>query len=430
MDLRLQALAEELEKLTIYDVRQVAREVRAYTASGKKNEIINSILCFARGETDAKPLGVRGAPPKSDKFDERLVAEVREIRRDYLEKKEGGCNTLTVSDGKNSAGKPFCGYLESNGGDYTLYSDGGKVRVSQSFITRYGIRPGDKINGISKVFSDDGTRALSMLDTVNGGQPSLIKARRDFAALTRVYPDRRLNISGGNADAACRIIDVFAPLAYGQRVFISAPANGGKTTVLKKIAAHICDGYPQVRTVILLLGGKPEEIADFKRAFKNAELFTSDFGADENRNRTLATLAFEYAKRQVESGRDAVVLSDGLFAACGVEHAKKLLCSAINAEEGGSLTAITAVSQSSPDYLDAVSCANAFIALSGELLSARIYPAIDAKKCYANREEFLLDPDELKAANYLRRNMSAEGIIDVINSTANNEELIERYKNG
>lgn len=325
MDLRLRELTAELEKLTIYEVRQIAREVRAFTASGKKNEIIDSILRFARAEIDAKPLTVRGAPPKSDKYDERLVAEIREIRREYVEKKEGGNNVMSVSDGKNSVGKPFIGYLERDGGDYSLYSNNETVRVSQSFITRYGLKTGDKVKGTVKLFSDDGTRALSMLDTVNGGQPSLIRARKEFSTLTRAYPEKRLKVADGNADAACRIIDLFAPLAYGQRAFISAPANGGKTTLLKKIARSICANYPKIKLIILLPAGKPEDISDFRREFKNAELFVSDFGTDENENRTICTLAFDYAKRQAESGLDAVVLSDGLFAACGRSYAKTAL---------------------------------------------------------------------------------------------------------
>ena len=51
MDLRLRELTAELEKLTIYEVRQIAREVRAFTASGKKNEIIDSILRLDRKST-------------------------------------------------------------------------------------------------------------------------------------------------------------------------------------------------------------------------------------------------------------------------------------------------------------------------------------------------------------------------------------------
>lgn len=430
MDLRLRELTAELEKLTIYEVRQIAREVRAFTASGKKNEIIDSILRFARAEIDAKPLTVRGAPPKSDKYDERLVAEIREIRREYVEKKEGGNNVMSVSDGKNSVGKPFIGYLKRDGGDYSLYSNNETVRVSQSFITRYGLKTGDKVKGTVKLFSDDGTRALSMLDTVNGGQPSLIRARKEFSTLTRAYPEKRLKVADGNADAACRIIDLFAPLAYGQRAFISAPANGGKTTLLKKIARSICANYPKIKLIILLPAGKPEDISDFRREFKNAESFVSDFGTDENENRTICTLAFDYAKRQAESGLDAVVLSDGLFAACGRSYAKKLLCSAICAVEGGSVTAITTIAQGYPEYFDAVSSANALITVSQDLIDARVYPAIDAKKCYANREEVLLGTDELNAVNYLRRNADAEEIAELINGTADNNQIIDRYKNG
>ncbi len=53
MDLRLRELTAELEKLTIYEVRQIAREVRAFTASGKKNEIIDLRKTFNRARRTA-----------------------------------------------------------------------------------------------------------------------------------------------------------------------------------------------------------------------------------------------------------------------------------------------------------------------------------------------------------------------------------------
>ena len=84
MEEKLKSIYGKLDGMTIYEVRQIAREVRAQVVSGKKGDIIDSIMNYARGEAEAKPLTSRGAPPKSDKYDEKLVEEIRACRRSVL----------------------------------------------------------------------------------------------------------------------------------------------------------------------------------------------------------------------------------------------------------------------------------------------------------------------------------------------------------
>ncbi|MDE6586555.1 MAG: hypothetical protein K2K80_07740, partial [Clostridia bacterium] len=117
MQARLKEIADKLEKMTIYDVRQIAREVRAQVTSGQKGEIIDSILSYAKGEAEAKPLSPRGAPPKSAKYDEALVAEIRKVRGEYL---TGGSvnNVLSVADGAAENERDICGVLSYSDGEF------------------------------------------------------------------------------------------------------------------------------------------------------------------------------------------------------------------------------------------------------------------------------------------------------------------------
>ena len=432
MEEKLKSIYGKLDGMTIYEVRQIAREVRAQVVSGKKGDIIDSIMNYARGEAEAKPLTSRGAPPKSDKYDEKLVEEIRACRRSVLSGSDSSKIVLTVSDRESESMRSdvtACGYIQCAGGEYNLVSQDLNATVAPLYLTRFSLREGDKITGTVR-YLNDGTSALIGVDAINGKTPSEIKRRKTFASLPREYPSERIVLSKDSSDAALIICDLFAPLALGQRVYICSSPNGGKTSALKKIALGICAKYPQFSTVLLVIGGKPEELSDLNRSFPSSEKFLTDFGTEPLKNAQIAELAFEHAKRRAELGEKVILFADGLVETVGAELAKKLLCNACNAEELGSLTVISTLSRSLPDYASILSTANAVLSLSPELAAMHVYPSIDAKSSYSSREETLLTADELSAANVLRRKFSTEEILEIVKSCGDAGQITEKYKNG
>lgn len=111
-----------------------------------------------------------------------------------------------------------------------------------------------------------------------------------------------------------------------------------------------------------------------------------------------------------------------------MEELKKLTCCACNAEEGGSLTVVYSLTQNFCGFDEMIDSANAVITLSADLAQSRIYPAIDAKKCYSGVED-KLTCGERNAANAMRAKLSAEQIISLFKS-ANYNDIIDNYKNG
>ena len=182
--------------------------------------------------------------------------------------------------------------------------------------------------------------------------------------------------------------------------------------------------------MLLVIGGKPEELSDLNRSFPSSEKFLTDFGTESLKNSQIAELAFEHAKRRAELGEKVILFADGLVETVGAELAKKLLCNACNAEELGSLTVISTLSRSLPDYASILSTANAVLSLSPELAAMHVYPSIDAKSSYSSREETLLTADELSAANVLRRKFSTEEILEIVKSCGDAGQITEKYKNG
>jgi transcription termination factor Rho len=169
-----------------------------------------------------------------------------------------------------------------------------------------------------------------------------------------------------------------------------------------------------------------------------------------------ANLTLEYAKRQVEAGKDVVILMDSITrltraynAVCNsgrtlsggldpqaIVEPKKFFGAARNVEGGGSLTIIATVLVDTGSRLDDViyeefkSTGNMEIVLSRELAERRIFPAINIKSSGARKEELLLSENELNAAARLRsmlgRELNEENLLSSMAKTKNNGEFCEK----
>ena len=253
-------------------------------------------------------------------------------------------------------------------------------------------------------------------------------ADRKFSSLTHIYPDKLLTLDGSTE---ARIADFFAPLVLGQRVFVTGGGKSGKTTCIKSVARAICADYHDIECIFLMLNARPEEVTHFERSFTGAEFFAATFDMPEAKQSSEAMLAFESAKQKVEEGLNAIIFVDGLFDGyISLDAIKKFLFCACNAEEGGSLTIIATLPENYSGISNILNTASSIIALSDELSKQRIFPAIDAKRCYLDREGALRSEDEISAVRNICKKFSAEQIIELFKTTNNNEEIIEKYKNG
>ena len=81
-----------------------------------------------------------------------------------------------------------------------------------------------------------------------------------------------------------RVIDLVAPLGFGQRALIVAPPRTGKTVLLQKITSAIATNHDDVKVIVLLIDERPEEVTDFKRNTpESVEVVASTF--DEHASR-------------------------------------------------------------------------------------------------------------------------------------------------
>ena len=155
--------------------------------------------------------------------------------------------------------------------------------------------------------------ALVKVDSVAGMSPDDARNRPKFENLTPLFPDQKLalEIPGDPANVTARIVDLISPIGKGQRGLIVSPPKAGKTTVLKQIAHSIEANNPDVHLMVLLVDERPEEVTDMRRSVKG-EVIASTFDRPADEHTQVSELAIERAKRLVESGRDVVIVLDGI----------------------------------------------------------------------------------------------------------------------
>ena len=104
---------------------------------------------------------------------------------------------------------------------------------------------------------------------------------------------------------------MIAPIGRGQRGLIVSPPKAGKTLLLKSIANAANTNYSDLHIIICLIGERPEEVTDMKRSVKG-DVISATFDEPVENHTRVAELALERAKRLVETGRDVVILLDGI----------------------------------------------------------------------------------------------------------------------
>ena len=182
------------------------------------------------------------------------------------------------------------------------------VYVSSSQVRRFGLRIGDRVSGAVRA-PRDAEKYWGMLrvDAVNGVDIETARRRPVFGDLTPVHPDELINLESDPKNLSQRLINIVNPIGKGQRALIVSPPKAGKTMLLKHIANGISANYPDILLMVALIGERPEEVTDMRRSVKG-EVISSTFDEPTENHTHVAEMALEIAKRQVETGRDVVIL--------------------------------------------------------------------------------------------------------------------------
>jgi transcription termination factor Rho len=350
------------------------------------------------------------------------------------------------------------------------------IYISASQIRRFNLRVGDMIGGQARRPKENERYwGLLKVEKVNGEPVEKLGQRVDFDSLTAVYPDAQIILSTDKDTLTNRMIDLVAPIGFGQRALIVSPPKAGKTWLVKDIIKGIAMNYPEkgkgkakkVHVMAVLIGERPEEVTDIIRTMdtvseKMGEVAASNFDeapADQTR---VGELALERARRLVESGRDVVIVLDSItrmaraynlalptsgrtlsggFDPMALFPAKKFFGAARKIEGAGSLTIIgtclvdTGSRMDDLIYEEFKGTGNMELHLDRKIADRRIFPAIDITKSGPRQDELLFGMEKLKKVNTLRRMIDLMNddektltLIDRLSKSENNDEFLDSLK--
>ena len=332
------------------------------------------------------------------------------------------------------------------------------VFVTQQQIRRHALRTGDIIEGPIRDPRDrDRFFCLGNVNTVNGKEPGVAARVVHFENLTPTFPTRRIVLETEATEYSTRVVDIFTPIGFGQRGLINAPPRVGKTVLLQKIANAITKNHPEAMLIVLLIDERPEEVTDMQRNTK-AMVLSSTFDEEPQHHVNVAEMVIEMSKRQVENGRDVVILLDSITRlarayntvqphsgkiltggvdALALHRPKRFFGAARNIENGGSLTILATSLLDTGSRMDEVifeefkGTGNMELVLDRGLADKRIFPAIDIEKSGTRKEDLLLDPLELEKTWALRRILADAGaesamksVLNSIKKTRSNPEFL------
>lgn len=249
------------------------------------------------------------------------------------------------------------------------------VYVSNAQIRRFQLKNGDLITGKTRPQREnDRYCAMLYITEINGVMPEDMQQRAAFEALTALPPEKQLKLGDDKeAPAALQLIDLAAPIGFGQRALIIAPPRCGKTALLRNMAASIHENHPDAHIISLLLGERPEELYAARKELPGQVVYATFDEPVENQVR-VSELALEHALRLVEQKKDVVLFVDSLTSLCrayndaapqnarmlqgglaagAVNKPKRLFGAARNVQEGGSLTVIAVMTAETLSPLDA-----------------------------------------------------------------------------
>ena len=369
------------------------------------------------------------------------------------------------------------GDYEEGGGILELHPDGyGFLRnanfqpstkdiyVSMAQIRRFGLRTGDYIKGkIRPQREGDKYAALLYISSVNDVPEEEAFNRPLFDELTPVYPSRRISLESKDAKSYpdMRLIDLIAPLGFGQRGLMLCPPNTGKTDIMKHFATVVCENYPDANVLMLLIDVNPEDVTMLRDSVP-CSVLASTFDQTPEAHLRLSEIVLERAMRLVEQQKDVVLIVDsltrlakiyttaaaqqgrslpGMVNPSSLFRAKRLFGAARACKEGGSLTVLAAMDISTGSKVDDSvveefkGTANMALTLDQNVSRAGVTPALNLQLSYTKNADILLDDRQKEGLSLIRTMLGSTSssvaipqLVSMMDKTDTNSALLLKMK--
>ena len=339
------------------------------------------------------------------------------------------------------------------------------IYVSMAQVRRFSLRTGDLVVGKVRPQRDgDKYSAMLYITEVNGLPADAAANRPAFDDLTPCYPHEHISLEvegDKNEFIDMRLIDLIAPIGFGQRALIHCPPAADKARLLSAIAnaASIC--HPDAVVMTLLLGGTPED-ATLYRDHTPGQVVASTFDQAPENHLRIADLVLERAERLVEMKKDVILLVDsltylskvyttaavqqgrqtiGMVNPASLQKAKRLFGAARCLREGGSLTIFAVMNIETGNRVDdsiaedLKGTANMELVLDTATARAGIYPPVNLMLSGTKRAELIASKEQLDGIQLIHEMLGSLRAVDMIpqllsmlEKTSSNDDLLVRIK--
>ncbi len=346
----------------------------------------------------------------------------------------------------------------------TLVPGRNDIYVSVAQIRRFDLRTGDMVEGMARSRREsDKYAALLTVDLVNGKQPDEKLSRPAFEQLVPVYPDRRIELESADhpGDMVIRLVDLIAPIGFGQRAMIVTPEGADGLGILRDVSCAIKRNDKDAEVLMLLIDIAPEDVTVLKET-ADAEVFASTFADTPETQTRVSENMLERAQRLVENGKNVVILLDSLtkltrayqaalaqggrpvsntVTPAALNRPKRFFGAARNTRDGGSLTVVATIATGTGSRVDDIifeefkGTANMELVLCAPESGDPITPMIDLQRSGTKKDDMLLDERRKEGLRSIRQVLGSTTngeavvqLIDMMQKTKCNEDLLNRLK--
>lgn len=351
------------------------------------------------------------------------------------------------------------GFLRSK----TLLPGRKDIYVSVAQIRRYGLLTGDLVEGRARVQREsDKFAALLVVEKVNGADAAENPDRLCFDQLAAVYPNRRIVLeSPESEDMVVRLVDLIAPIGFGQRAMMIVPPDSARLKLMCEISRAIKRNDAQAEVMMLLIDIAPEEVTEIRES-ADAEVFASTFADTPDTQTRVSEIMLERAERLVEAGRNVVVLVDSLtkltrayqsalsqggrpmtntVTPAALVKPKSFFGAARNTRDAGSLTVIATIAVDTGSRVDEIiyeefkGKANMELYLCPARQDDPISPMLDLTQSGTKKGDMLLNEEQQEGLRSIRKVLGSATngeavvqLIDMMKKTKCNADLLSRLK--
>ena len=457
---------EFLNTLGVASLRSLGREIGVNnpTKGKTKSGLIELIIGILLGEIEPSIRSNRGAPVKAEEVNPKIILRLREIggtaldevlqRQEYIahideqiQQAQERKTLLSVHASKRDEEVMDCVFVGQivQKGNYVSLSVLEPIQLDVSVMidfevmSEYNLKEGDVIS--CRLSKREGFCKVAEIFMINEVYVSEHR-RQDFDLAEITFDKESIAVPSD------KITNWFFPIVKGGCNLIVAPTKAGKSTFLKDICVGL-KANKNLKTLTLLLEQSRENIFQFQQILSKEELVYTTFEDDVDDHVFFADFILKRAKAYAETGKDVVLLVDGLLSfakaydeyvavdgkmiASGLSskatrYVKKWLSSARNFKTNGSLTFVctTPIETGNPDddlfFAEISTLFETVIRLDGELAKKRVFPAIDFKSSTSSLN--LID----KTAFEKMKGIENEALVSFVQGSDCYEDFISKIK--